>query len=112
VPDAVDRFYGQAENIPILILSAFKIVQMKATGVPQSEIEKDLTLNRQAVNLPAKPPKAKYSARGETGNDQSHRLTYYPRPAATLARVLIRRGVTSRAPVTQLLRGQETGIQA
>jgi len=86
VPDAVDRFYGEAENIPIPILAAFKIVQMKATGVPQSEIKKDLTLNRQAANLPAKPPKAKFTARGLKKNRErpsSTDLAHYPRPAPT-----------------------------
>ena len=70
MPDAVDRVYGEAENTPIPILSAFKIVQMKATDVPQSELEKDLTLNRQAANLPVKPPKAKSGARGEKNRER------------------------------------------
>ena len=64
---------------------------MKATGVPQSEIEKDLTLNRQAANLAAKPPKANIArVAKKAGNDQPHRLSAVP-PTCAEARVTIPR---------------------
>ena len=55
-------------------------------------MEKDLTLNRQVANLPAKPPKAKYSARAEKkpGTTLLHRFNSLPRACAD-ARVTIPR---------------------
>jgi hypothetical protein len=59
VPDAVDRFYGEPENLPIPILAALKIVAMTAKGIPQPQIDEELRLNRQLANSPATPPKPK-----------------------------------------------------